>query len=206
VSTGREPGRQGAAEPSGPPQPPRLLRLALVFYSLLLAGALAIGWASGRSLWFASDDAARRGLDPLRGAGVGLLAGALVVLLSRELTRRTRAGEALARALGRLLGRLSLAECLVLAVLSGVAEEAFFRGALQPLVGLVAASLAFGLVHLVPRRELLPWTGFAVAAGFLLGALFEATGDLVAPIVAHTAVNAVNLRRLSRDYAGEPGA
>ena len=65
---------------------------------------------------------------------------------------------------------------------------------------LVPASLVFGLAHFVPRREFLPWTGFAVAAGFLLGALFDATGNLVAPIVAHTTVNAVNLRFLSRAY------
>jgi membrane protease YdiL (CAAX protease family) len=191
-------------EPVGTPQRPRLVRLALVFYSALLAGAFALAFASGIPFPHASEEAALRGLEPLRGIAVGLAVGALVVLVSRELTRRTRSGDALARALGRLLGRLSGAECLLLAALSGAAEEAFFRGALQPLVGLVPASLAFGLVHFVPRREFLPWTGFAVVAGFLLGALFDATGNLIAPVVAHATVNAVNLRFLSREY-GECG-
>jgi membrane protease YdiL (CAAX protease family) len=91
----------------------------------------------------------------------------------------------------------------VLALSSGIAEEALFRGALQPVVGLVWASLLFALAHLVPRRELLPWSLFSLAAGFLLGGLYAATGNLVAPIVAHVVVNAANLRRLSRDFAAK---
>ena len=82
-----------------------------------------------------------------------------------------------------------------------MAEEAFFRGALQPAAGWLLASLIFGAVHFVPRREFLPWTGFAILAGLLFGALFEATGNLVAPVVAHMLVNAVNLRWLSLRYA-----
>jgi membrane protease YdiL (CAAX protease family) len=59
----------------------------------------------------------------------------------------------------------------------------------------------FGLAHLPPRRALWSWTGFALLAGLLLGALFAATGNLVAPITAHAAINAVNLRLLTRSLA-----
>jgi membrane protease YdiL (CAAX protease family) len=52
-----------------------------------------------------------------------------------------------------------------------------------------------------PRRDLWPWAFFALAAGVGLGLLIEWSGNLVAPVVAHVLVNAVNLRRLSRDYA-----
>ena len=113
--------------------------------------------------------------------------------------------ESLARALGRLLGRLSLAQCVLLAAVSGVAEEAFFRGVLQPRIGLLAAALVFGLAHFVPRRELAPWALFAFAAGLLLGILFESTGNLVAPVVAHASINAVNLWLLSERYATGDG-
>jgi membrane protease YdiL (CAAX protease family) len=176
----------------------------VLFYGVLLVAAVAWALLAGRSLVFASAEAAGRGVSPLRDLGAGLLAGALVIVLSREFTRRTRWGEELARALAGVLGRLSLVQCLLLAALSGVAEEAFFRGALQPEAGLVAASLLFGLAHFAPRRELLPWTVFSLAAGFLLGGLFEATGNLLAPVVTHALVNAVNLRFLSVHYA--PGA
>jgi hypothetical protein len=175
-----------------------LLRRALVFYAAFLA--VAIAWRvglHGQSLLLAS---ASDRIRWLRDIGVGLGAGALVIVGSAELTRRTRIGEELARALAAALGPLRTRDCLVLALLSGVGEEAFFRGALQPRVGLVWATLLFALAHLVPRRELLPWSAFSLAAGFLLGGLYAATGNLVAPVVAHVAINAVNLRKLSRDF------
>jgi membrane protease YdiL (CAAX protease family) len=194
-----------AFDPLPPPAPrpgvaPRLplVRLALAFYGVLLGAALAWAWLTGRSLLWASEAAAERGASPLVDFGAGLLAAAIVVLLSRQLTERTRVGEQLARSLRAALGPLSLAECWLLALLSGVAEEAFFRGALQPRVGLLAASLLFGAAHFVPRRELLPWTAFSIAAGLLLGWLFDATGNLIAPIVAHAGINGVNLRHLTR--------
>jgi len=175
-----------------------LVQLALLFYGALLLGALAWAWLAGRSLLWADEAAAQRGVSPWIDVGAGLLAAALVVWLSRQLTQRTRLGERLAASLRAVLGPLSLGECWWLALLSGVAEEAFFRGALQPQVGLLAASLLFGAAHFVPRRELLPWTGFSIAAGLLLGGLFDATGNLLAPIVAHAVINGVNLRHLTR--------
>lgn len=175
--------------------PNRLVRRALLFYAAMLG--LALLWRVGlqrESLLIASaGDTIHWLRDPL----LGLAAGALVIWGSAELTARTQMGETLARILAEALGPLRLRDCLVLALSSGVAEEALFRGALQPEVGLVWASLLFALAHLVPRRALLPWTGFALVAGFVLGGLYAATGNLVAPIVAHVVVNAVNLRRIS---------
>ena len=187
----------GRQPPTDAAEPARLVRVALVFYGLLLAAAL--GWTrmEGRSPWFTSAGAASDGVAWLRDLALGLAAGVALVLASRWLTSASAAGRALADALGRLLGRPGLAACLVLAATSGLAEEAFFRGALQPRVGLVAASLLFALAHFAPRRAFLPWPVFAFAAGLAFGALFEATGNLVAPVVAHAAVNALNLRWLA---------
>jgi membrane protease YdiL (CAAX protease family) len=176
--------------------------LALLFYGGLFGVALLWSVLSARSLLYASAHDQLHGIDWLTDAGAGALAGLIVILISGEITRRTRWGEALARALAELLGPLSLGACVLLAAVSAVAEEAFFRGALQPRVGLVAASLLFGLAHLAPRRELLPWTVFSVAAGFLLGWLFAQTGNLLAPVLAHGLINAVNLRLLSLRWHG----
>ncbi|MEE2678256.1 MAG: CPBP family intramembrane glutamic endopeptidase [Myxococcota bacterium] len=186
-----------------PPSRASLVKTAGVFYSAMLAVAWA--WAAwmGRSPWFASPGAMQRGVVPLDFA-VGLVAGVLVIAVSAALAQ-TRWGRALSEALGSLLGPLRWRDCLVLALLSGVAEEAFFRGALQPEVGLFAASVIFGLAHLVPRRELAPWCLFSFAAGLLLGLLFDRTGNLVAPVVAHFVVNAVNLRLLSTRWSGGTG-
>lgn len=174
-----------------------LVRLALLFYGAMLA--LAVVWSAitGDSLFYASEAAQLRGVAPLRDVGLGVLAAAATVFTSQVITLRTRWGQDLARGLAELVGRRSVLECLVLAGASGFAEEALFRGLLQPAVGWVGASLLFGLAHFAPRRELLPWTGFAVLAGFLLGGLFEWTGNLAAPVVAHVGINAINLRLLS---------
>jgi hypothetical protein len=194
----RDPERSAAPPARGAAPRLSVVRLALLFYGVLLALALAWSWLAGRSLLWASDADAQRGLSPLLDVGAGALAAAIVVLLSRQLTQRTRAGDRLAQSLRAVLGPLSLGECWLLAFVSGVAEEAFFRGALQPQVGLLAASLLFGAAHFVPRRELLLWTVFSIVAGLLLGWLFDATGNLVAPIVAHAGINGVNLRHLTR--------
>jgi len=185
-------------EPASLP-PGRLVAAAWRFYGAL--AVLAVLWRSvwlGEPLLYASTAAAERGVDPLRDVMVGILAAGVVIGLSYELTRHTSAGRALARGLARLLGPLGPGQVLLLAALSGIAEEAFFRGALQPRVGWVLASVIFGLVHFVPRAEFRLWTVFSLAAGFLLGFLFEATGNLIAPTVAHALVNAVNLTLLVR--------
>jgi membrane protease YdiL (CAAX protease family) len=93
-------------------------------------------------------------------------------------------------------------------VLSATAEECLFRGTLQPWLGYVPTSILFGLLHFVPIRVFLPWTAFAMIAGFVFGALFGGTGNLITPIVAHALVNGVNLHLIVRGRrappAGEP--
>jgi membrane protease YdiL (CAAX protease family) len=177
-----------------------LVPLALVFYAVM--GAAAVAWrllADGQGPFLAAPEAAGPDCSLLlQHALLGLLAGGGLIASSRLWTRHTRMGRVLAQRLAEILGPLSWRQVVVLALASGLAEEMFFRGALQPHVGLALASLLFGLAHLVPSRELVPWAGFAALAGVLLGALFDYTGNLLAPALAHVFVNGVNLRWLSR--------
>jgi len=179
-----------------------LLRMALIFYGVLLAAA--VGWSrwSETSLFYLTPGADRSGDALVLNAAAGALVAFAVIGLSEAITRKTEWGERMARALAALIGRCSIRDCIVLGLASGIAEEAFFRGAMQPQFGLVATSLIFGVVHFAPKRELLPWTGFALFAGFLLGGLYQATGSLIAPVVAHVGLNAVKLRRLGARYPG----
>lgn len=175
--------------------PARLVRTAIAFYAVLLAAAL--GWrflVDGQSPWRVSDAAPSWPL-PIRIAA-GLSLGAALILASRAWTSRSAAGRRLARELAPLVAGVSSSQALVLAALSGIAEEAFFRGALQPRVGWFAASLLFGLAHFHPRLR--AWSISAALAGLGFGALFSASGDLLAPVIAHALVNAVNLRWLAR--------
>ena len=109
-------------------------------------------------------------------------------------------------------------KALVIAVYSGVGEEALFRGWLQPwligafngwfggggepsvlitALGVLAASLIFGLLHFPVVPELRPWTAFAVGAGLAFGALAAWSGSLLAPLLAHFLINWLNLKRLA---------
>jgi membrane protease YdiL (CAAX protease family) len=174
------------------------LRAALVLYAALLAAAvLWRGVLCGEPLWFADAEAARAGLHPARDAALGAACGLAAAFASGAAERRTAWGRRLAAELAELVGPLSRGGCLALALASGVAEEAFFRGALQPRVGLLAASVLFGLAHLSVTPALRAWTALALASGLGLGLLFEATGSLVAPVTAHALVNALGLWSLS---------
>ena len=196
----REPkGREGAA-------PVDLVRLGLWFYGgMALVAVLWRAGLYGEPMFYASLEAEQRGLSGLRDGVLGLLAGGLVVAISYLATRATGWGERLARELAAAVGPLTIQDALLMAAASGFSEELLFRGALQPRVGLLVASVLFGAMHFLPRREMLPWTAFAIVSGLLFGWLFEWTGNLVAPIVAHTVVNAVNLPLLVRQYGGGVG-
>ncbi len=176
---------------------PPLLPLAGVFYALMFAAALVWGAIEGRAPVFAPG---AREADWLADPALGVAVGLVIVGASSLITRFTSWGERTSRMLGEMVGPVSLGEAVWLALASGIAEELLFRGAMQPQLGWVATSLLFGLAHLAPRRELLAWTGMAVLAGFVLGALFDWTGNVLAPIAAHFTVNAINLRQLSKRF------
>ena len=82
-------------------------------------------------------------------------------------------------------------------MLSGFAEELFFRGAVQGSWGFVWATLLFALMHTGPDPAFRLWTLFALLAGALFGGLMLWRGNLLAPVTAHFVVNAVNLRRIA---------
>jgi len=203
---------QHSEEPEVPSDPlvdppgANFVRSGLLFYGALAIAAVI--WRAGfydERLFLAPGTDPAAPLDWLDNLTLGLGVGLAIVLFSNLITRFTEWGTHLARAMAQALGPLSVPDAVLLALASGLAEEMFFRGALQPRVGFVAASLLFGLIHFVPRREFYPWTLFAVAVGFLFGWMFVATGNLIAPIVAHTVVNGINLPMLVRQYGGVAG-
>jgi uncharacterized protein len=134
-------------------------------------------------------------LTPLATVSAGLLAYRLLPALraiAEELAPRLVDGA----------GRGSL---LLVSLFSGVGEEVFFRGAVQQEFGLVAASVLFGIVHVGPDRRYLVWTLWAIAAGFLFGVLYDVSGGLLAPMLAHAAHNAATLLLWKRSRKGERG-
>lgn len=135
-------------------------------------------------------------------AGLGLAAALLAVWAAGR--RWVPAARELEEKIAELLGPIERGEAVGLAFLSGVAEEVFFRGAVQQAWGWLVAAVLFAVLHTGPGRALRLWTVFASVAGLALGAVTLATGNLLAAIVAHFVVNAVGLARVGRQ-AGEAG-
>jgi membrane protease YdiL (CAAX protease family) len=142
-------------------------------------------------------DPARWWLDLAAGAGGGLVLIAVWRLAVRFLGLARRLEERL----GALLGALTPAEVIALALLSGFAEELFFRGAIQGSWGFAWATILFALMHTGPDPAFRLWTLFALLAGALFGGLMLWGGNLLAPVTAHFVVNAVNLGRIARERA-----
>lgn len=167
--------------------------VANVAVNLLLLGTAAVGYlryAHGMSL---REVAEALGIDGgwrsvVEGVGwamvgllaLGLIAGGLMQLgLGPE---RNVLAELIAET-------LTLPQAIAVSFLAAVGEEVFFRGLLQPRIGLVPQAVLFGLVHATYLN------GFEVLGTFVLGLAFgiayRRTGSLYAPVAGHLAANSL---------------
>ncbi|MDF1665646.1 MAG: CPBP family intramembrane metalloprotease [Planctomycetota bacterium] len=116
--------------------------------------------------------------------------------------------------------RVYFTDAMLIGIYSSVGEEAFFRGALQPwlirwlsealdspnlgaFLGILGASVVFGLMHAPMVKELRPWTVMAVLMGVVFGALAFFSGSLMPAILAHFTINFLNLLRLNDIELGD---
>jgi membrane protease YdiL (CAAX protease family) len=183
------------------PSTTRITTLAVVVYGPLAVGALAWAWLGGARFAWTLDTPWWSASYPERLAlslGLGLLLAVVVVGVTPILVERTRWARALHAELAEIISPLSAAEMTWLALASGVAEELFFRGAMQPAWGLLITSLIFGAVHVGPKPLFLAWTTWAFVMGLLLGLIFELTGVLWGPVLAHVWINQRNMTFIRR--------
>lgn len=85
-----------------------------------------------------------------------------------------------------------------LAIGSSLVEEVVFRGWLQSLIGLIPASVVFGLLHIPPQRSHWPWTLTALIMGGVFGVMYEWRASITAPLIAHFTINHFNLHALAK--------
>ncbi len=171
-----------------------------LFYLILGGAAAALVHVLDIEIVFLPRDApAKAALGVVLGLGFALA----VVLFSGFGSDRFVWVRALEAEFRRVLGPMSDSDAFLAAVLSGAAEELLFRGALQPLLGYPVASLAFGLVHVGPGKKFLPWTVFAIVAGFAFGGLVHLGFGLLPAMLSHGLINFLNLRRLGREEGDE---
>ncbi|MBI1801740.1 MAG: CPBP family intramembrane metalloprotease, partial [Chloroflexi bacterium] len=92
-------------------------------------------------------------------------------------------GDAFDRAITQLFGRATVPSALAAGLLAALGEETFFRGIVQAELGLVPAALLFALLHGGRGFNLLAL--WAVLEGLLLGWLYQLSGNLLLPMIAH---------------------
>lgn len=91
----------------------------------------------------------------------------------------------------RIAKSLTVGGAIALAVASGLGEEIFFRGFLQPRLGNLLTSTVFALPHFGYGSVSEVVVVFALS--LCLGALYRWTRNLWAPVAAHFAFNLLNL-------------
>jgi membrane protease YdiL (CAAX protease family) len=174
------------------------IKAAALLYGLLAAAAVIWGVLADRPDIFHDPDAL---LDPpmpwsvaiLLGGAAGVAFGLGMARITRFTVYRFRWARTLHLEFRGLFGPLRDVEVLAFASLSAIAEELFFRGALQPAIGIVGASLIFGALHTAPSRKFVAWPFQALLMGFAFGGLFWLSGNLAAPMLAHFTINYQNL-------------
>ncbi|MFH2005971.1 MAG: CPBP family intramembrane glutamic endopeptidase [bacterium] len=168
----------------------------VVLYSGITLAAVI--WAALDGRW---NVFVLRGWEPARGAlgacaGVGV--GLCVVALSRGSVRVFGWARRLHEEFHSLMRGLTDGQAFVLAAASAIGEEALFRGAMVPTLGIWLSSALFALAHAPVRRALWPWPLMAFAMGLAFAWLFQRFGDLSGPILAHGVINFLNLRHIAR--------
>lgn len=176
------------------------VRFSALIYGALALVALGIGVAredwlvvSRKAAWLPGSRAQLLVLS----VALGLVLAAAVVVSTRAMVRRFGWVRALHSDFRGLFGNVTNSEAAWLAVFSGISEELFFRGALQPYLGIAITSILFGLVHIGPGKRFWVWTLWAGAMGFVFGALAQLTGDIVGVMIAHVIINYENLSFIS---------
>jgi membrane protease YdiL (CAAX protease family) len=170
-----------------------VMTLAIVVEGGVAALALLLGWVVG---W---PPLATFAWDPL--AALVAVAATVPLLASFFAFLRWPGGGLFGRlgleVLCPLLAPCTVPDLAAISLLAGFGEEMLFRGTLQawisqgagPWVGLAAASLLFGLLHAVTPAYAL----MATLIGACLGGLWQATGNLLAPVVVHALFDFVAL-------------
>lgn len=188
------------------PQPLDATYAAMIFEGGLIVVALGVGWVLSvdplESMRWTPEEApalaAAAGWGLL--AALPMIAGLLVIdrFPIGPLGELKRLSE---EVLLPLFRQANVGQIAMISLLAGLGEEMLFRGLLQTgvaewigglpgmIVGLVVASLLFGLCHAI--RPV--YAVFAILVGAYLGLLLVWTGNLVAPIITHAVYDFVAL-------------
>jgi uncharacterized protein len=169
------------------------------------AVALAVLWRGGSPFAYSEPWLLLPGLTShVYSVIIGLAFGALVAFSTRIFVTRFAWARNLHQELRPVARDLSTSGIAAVALFSALGEELWFRGLLEPWVGLWLQGLAFGIVHSQLRGpSRWAWVAWATIMGLAFGVIFELTGSLLGAIAAHALINGLNLSYL-KSHDPEP--
>jgi membrane protease YdiL (CAAX protease family) len=177
--------------------PRRFTMLAISFELLLGLLALLLGWLTREdpTRTLTAPEGIGRSAALLLGIAIAVPLFCAVVLIERKPWGILRNLQRIVRRqIVPLFRGVGLWNLLLISLAAGVGEELLFRGYVQAAVAraiaypwgwcvaIVTASLLFGVCHWL----CLAYAVLATAMGIVLGTLFALTGNLLAPIAAHS--------------------
>ncbi|GAW85928.1 conserved hypothetical protein [Bathymodiolus platifrons methanotrophic gill symbiont] len=169
--------------------PDNFFKTACYFESALILVAVALGWLANINPFefiIFSEQAIINGV-------IGTLPLCLIFIALNQLQMGSllKIRKVLHETLGPSLSKHHWADLFVLAAIAGIAEEILFRGLVQPwienswgvMVGLLASSVIFGLVHAVTALYFFMATAVSIYLGLYLD--YDNTRNLLTPIIIH---------------------
>ncbi|MBK8099131.1 MAG: hypothetical protein IPK26_18640 [Planctomycetes bacterium] len=175
-----------------PPDARTVHTFAGCLYSLMLVGSMFWLWLRDRTDVLATTALGNHGLPVALGAGLlggGLGAGALTLA-----SRRLRSLRTIEQRLATALGPLGETSILWLSLLGALAEEMFFRLAVQDLAGLTGSVALYTVMNTGPGFW--AWAPVALLSALLFSGLVLGGCGLLAATTAHALMNYFTLRRI----------
>jgi hypothetical protein len=95
--------------------------------------------------------------------------------------------------------KLNTFEIVIISICAGIGEELFFRGAVQPMLGIWATSVLFVLLHGYLNPFNLPLTYYGIYMVLVIGVLglFTENVGIITAIIAHALIDYILLQKLS---------
>ena len=173
-------------------QPGVVLAAGVIIYGTIASAGLLWLWLRGRLEAVSEQSIGERGL--LVSAATGLAVGVCGAFVVNRLCRRLRGFEELASAAQAVFARSGDGVGVAFALLSAVAEELFFRLAVQDAFGLIGSVAAYVLMNSSVGG--LRWMTFVFCHALILGLLVRSGFGLLGSTTAHAILNYLCLRRL----------
>lgn len=182
MTNGSDPGDDGR------PEPAFVLLAGTVIYGLMGAAALGWLWLRDRGHMLFVQAIGEHG--PLMASGVGLLVG----VVAASLMRRFASFGELVTAVERVIAGAGPSVGIAFSLIAALAEELFFRLAVQDALGLVGSVAAYVLLNSTVGG--LRWLVFATLHALVLGSIVHFGFGLLGSTTAHAILNHLTLRRI----------